>query len=66
MAIDRQTQSTDIAARNLRQRVDRGRNGLRLAGNIGDEGDRRAEFAERLGEGENGADDDAPARRAAD
>ena len=31
---------------------------LRLAGNVGDEGDRRAEFADRLGEAENEPGDD--------
>ena len=38
-----------VAARHLRQRVDRRRDGLRLARNVGDEGDGGAEFAERAG-----------------
>ena len=42
-----------FAAGVLRGAVDRGRQGLRLAGNVGDEGDGRAELADRLGEAEN-------------
>ena len=39
--------------------VDGGGNGLRLAGNVRHEGDRRAELAHRLGEGQHHAGDDA-------
>ena len=41
-----------LAARHLGEGVDRRRQGLGLAGDVGDEGDRRAELAQRLGEGE--------------
>ena len=41
------------------QRVDRGRQGLRLAGDVRDEGDRRAELAERAREGQDHAGEDA-------
>ena len=47
---DDEPQRGRIAARHLRERVDRRRDGLRLARNVGDEGDRGAEFAERAGE----------------
>ena len=46
-----------VAAGDLRERVDRGRQRLRLARDVGDEGDGGAELAERLGEGT------APCRR---
>ena len=39
--------------------IDGRRHGLRLAGNVGDEGDRRTELAHRLGEGQHHAGDDA-------
>src|SRR5262245_30490253 len=38
-----------VATGHLRQCVDRGRDRLRLAGDVGDEGDGGAELAERLG-----------------
>src|SRR4051794_29597056 len=47
-----ETQRADLAAGNLRQRIDRGRQGLCLAGDVRDEGDRRAELAERAGKGQ--------------
>ena len=43
---------------NLGQGVDRRRQRLGLAGNVGDEGDGRAEFAHRLGEAQDHAGDD--------
>src|SRR5436190_6074885 len=48
-----------IAVRDLREGVDRSRQRLRLAGNVGDEGDGGAELAERLGEAQHHAGDDA-------
>ena len=47
---DRPAAARRVAARHLRQRVDRRRDGLRLARNVGDEGDGGAELAERRGE----------------
>ena len=44
-----QLQRGGVAARHLRERVDRRRDGLRLARDVGDEGDGGAELAERLG-----------------
>src|SRR5208283_5178096 len=52
-----------VATRNLRQRVNRRRNGLCLARDVRDEGDGCAEFAERAGEGEHHAGDDAGQRQ---
>src|SRR5712691_4185984 len=54
-----QPQRREIAARYLDQRVDRGRQGLGLAGDVRDEGDRRAELAERASEGQDHAGEDA-------
>ena len=48
-----------IAARHLREGVDRRRQRLRLAGDVGDEGDGGAELAHRLGEAQDHAGDDA-------
>ncbi len=44
-----------IAVGRLDQRIDRRRNGLGLAGNVGDEGDGGAELADRLGKAEHHA-----------
>ena len=52
-----------VAARHLRERVDRRRDGLRLAGNVGHESDGGAEFAERSGEGQHHAGDHAGQRQ---
>src|SRR6185437_7437008 len=46
-----------IAARHLRERVDRRRDSLRFAGNVGHEGDGGAEFTEGAGEGQHHAGD---------
>ena len=55
-------QRRGVAAGDLRERVDRGRDGLRLARDVGDEGDGGAELAERLGEAQHHAGDDAGQR----
>src|SRR6185369_3053805 len=47
---ERQAHRLRIAARNLGERVDRERQRARLAGNVGDEGDGRAEFSQRARE----------------
>ena len=62
IATDRQPPCARRAVGVLRGVVDRGRERLRLAGNIGDESDGGAELADRLGEAE---DEPAPSRRAA-
>src|SRR6266581_232978 len=54
----RQAKRREIAAGDLDQHVDRGRQGLGFAGDVRDEGDRRAELAERAGKGEDHAGDD--------
>src|SRR3954469_25657320 len=51
----RQPQRADFAAGNLRQRIDRGRQGLRLAGDVRHKGNRRAELAEGAREGQDHA-----------
>ena len=61
----RQPQRAGIAARHLREGVDRRRQRLRLAGDVGDEGDGGAELAHRLGEAQDHAGDDAGQRSAA-
>src|SRR5579862_3747354 len=55
----RQAERPKVAARHLDQRVDECRQGLRFARDVRDEGDRRAEFPERAGEGEDHAGEDA-------
>ena len=52
-----------VAARHLREGVDGGRQGLRLAGDVGDEGDGGAELAHRLGEAQDQPGDDARQRQ---
>ena len=52
-----------FAARHLQEGIDRRRNGLRLAGNVGDESNRGAEFAQRLGKAQHHAGDDAGQRQ---
>ena len=55
-----------VAVGGLDQRIDRGRDGLGLAGNVGDEGDGGAELTDRLGEAEHHAGEharQAPAAR---
>ena len=52
-----------IAVRRLDQRIDRRGNGLGFAGNIGDEGDGGAEFADRLGKAEHHAGEHARQRQ---
>ena len=54
-----QPQRAGVAARHLGEGVDRRRQGLGLAGDVGDEGDGGAELAHRLGEGQDRAGDDA-------
>ena len=60
---DHQLERGGVAARHLRERVDRRRDRLRLARNVGDEGDGGAELAERPREGEHHAGDDAGQRQ---
>src|SRR6266568_5340709 len=48
----RQPKRREIAAGDLDQHIDRGRQCLGFAGDVRDEGDRRAELAERAGKGE--------------
>ena len=60
---DHEARCSSVAVRRLDQRVDRGRNGLGLAGNIGDEGDGRAELADRLGKAEHHAGEHARQRQ---
>src|SRR5450759_2507583 len=55
---DYELQRGAVAARHLRERVDRGRDGLRLARNVGDEGDGGAELAERAGKRQHHTGDD--------
>ena len=57
--ISGQPQRAGIAARHLGEGVDRRRQRLRLAGDVGDEGDGGAELAHRLGEAQDHAGDDA-------
>src|SRR6266496_242806 len=59
---EHQSPGRRIAARGLRVGVDRGRDGLRLARNVGDERDGGAEFAQRLGKAQHHAGDDAGQR----
>src|SRR5712691_6030565 len=54
----RQPQRRKIAAGDLDQRIDRGRQRLGFAGDVRDEGDRRAKLAKRAGKGEDHAGDD--------
>ena len=61
----RQAQRLRVAARHLRERVDGERQRLRLAGNVGDERDGRAELAQGAREREQRAGDDARTSRAA-
>src|SRR5215212_1171824 len=56
---DNQPARRAFATRHLHEGVDCRRDGLRLAGNIGHEGDGGAELAQRLGEAEHHAGDDA-------
>src|SRR5262249_31662620 len=56
---DHQPQCGGIARWRLRIGIDRGRDRLRLAGDIRHEGDGRAELAERFGEAQHHAGDDA-------
>src|SRR5579862_3120720 len=56
---DRKAQRLRVAAGHLRVRVDRERQGARLARYVRHERDRRAELAQRPREGEQGARDDA-------
>ena len=63
MATTTSCQRRGVAARHLRQRVDRRRDGLRLARDVGDESDGGAEFAERAGKGQHRAGDDAGQRQ---
>ena len=58
----RQPRRFRLAARRLQRGVDRQRQGARLAGNVGDEGDDRAELAEARGERGDHAGDDAGKR----
>ena len=60
-----EAQRAGVAARHLREGVDRRRQRLRLARNVGDEGDGGAELAHRLGEAQDHAGDDAGQRSAA-
>src|SRR5450755_3828049 len=60
---DHQRERGGIAARHLRERVDRRRDGLRLARNVGDESDGGAEFTERTGKRQHHAGDDARQRQ---
>src|SRR5579864_7858069 len=53
-----QAKRGEIAAGGLDQRIDRGRQRLGFAWDVRDEGDRRAEFAERAGKGQDHAGDD--------
>ena len=54
-----QAESAGVAARDLGQGVDCRGEGLGLAGDVGDEGDRGAELAHAAGKGEDHAGDDA-------
>src|SRR3954447_5915427 len=56
---DREPSGRCIAAGDLQIGIDRRRDGLRLTRNIGDKRDGGAEFAERLGEAQHHAGDDA-------
>ena len=58
-----QPQRRGVAVRRLDQRIDRRRNGLGLAGNVRDEGNGRAEFADRLGKAEHHAGQHARQRQ---
>src|SRR5450759_679551 len=49
---DHERERGAVTARHLSECVDCGRDGLRLARNVGNERDRGAEFAERAGEGQ--------------
>src|SRR5665213_1152580 len=60
---DHQRERSPVSARYLPQRVDRRRNGLRLAGYIGDVSDGGAELTERAGKGQHHAGDDAGQRQ---
>src|SRR5215831_12410751 len=56
---EREAQRADVAARGLGQRVDRRRDGPRLARNVRYERDRRAELAEAAGKRQHHTGDDA-------
>ena len=62
---DHKAQRGGVTRRRLRIGIDRGRDRLGFARDIRHEGDGRAEFAQRLGEAQQRAGDDARASRAA-
>src|ERR1035437_5002459 len=56
---DHERERGAVATRHLRECVDCGRDGLRFARNVGDEGNGGAKLAERPGKGQHHAGDDA-------